>query len=701
MGVVQDTLGTAATGAWGAGVISSEDSTELAPNASPQGLNSALARSGLGLPFVQKRMGLTCLNQTPITGVPAINGAYQYSKLNGTKFFLLASAGGRLDQWTGTATATVDATAFTPSVASPPAFVTAQDVCYMCNGTDAIKFDGTTVTQFGITRPVVGTLAGAAGAAGLPNGTYALAVTYYNSVTGHESSLSDPSSANVVVTNQQISWSNIPVSGDAQVTDVRLYVRNINTQANFYQAGSVTNGTTTATTNTLDANLILTAPTVTSNNPPPAGINYLAYHNSRLFAATDSTLYYSAIGQPEAFDPLAFVNINPSDGQKITGIYSDHEVLLVFKEDRFYIITGDSDPTNWQVQLIDPETGCALGAFRTILSARSYTWWWSRHGLTRWDGSSQVDHIGLRLMGDTFDVVNGAAFVAASAAFSEPQQRLYFALPGVGQTRATFIIPFNVALDVFEATQWDPMDAATLAQGLDSNGDIQVYLGGYAGQFFQLWSSNNDGVMAGTMTGTIIPSGTTLTGVTDSGATFDITGGGLVERRVTLIDVNGFAMAVRPRITANTATTLTFDNTLTGLTPSSPYTYVIGGPNFQWDTPWRSFELAWVKKRYEFLFVLFKGPNYGTAAYVDMLFDYNDPGAKTVTFTTSAASQGALWDSAIWDTDVWDFTSNLQRRFRVSRTGFAHMIRVRNAAVNQPFALLLLGTQAVTQTVKT
>lgn len=694
MGMVSETLGSAATGAWGAGVVSAVDATELPPDAAASGLNSALANASMGVAFVQKRRGVACLNTTPITGVPAIIGQYQLRRTNGDVFNLLISNAGRLDQWITDHTSTIDATAFTSGDLYPD-FETANDWAFIVNGTDAVKTDGANVRLFGIVRPTVGTLAGAAGAAGSPNGTYELRVSYFNSTTGHESSASDSAAVNVTVSNQKIDWSNIPTSSDPQVDTVRLLVRNTATMTQFYLAGSVSNGTTTATTDFLDSNLLTAAPTTTSNNPPPAGVKFIAFYEGRLFVATEHAIYWSAISDVESFDPLATDLVNVKDGQKITGIFADHEVLIILKEDRTYTLVGN-DPATWQIRLLDAGIGCVN--HRTIVSIHNYTWWWARQGLVRWAGGADIDTVGLRLYGDPTETVNFDSIAVASAAASSAQPRLLIALPASGQTRATFILPFNYIADAFEASSWDIMDAASLGTGIDTTGSPQMYLGGYAGQFFRLWSTNNDGVVSGTTSGTVVPSGTTMAVLTDPGATFDTTGGGLVERRVTLLDPDHRPVATRPRITANTATDLTFDVALDNLTPGVTYTYVIGAPNFQWDTPWRTFDLPWHKKRFEYFFLLSKGTNFGTSAFVDIFFDYTDQGAKTRTISSQAV--GAEWDSAIWDVDVWDTPGNVRQRFRVGRTGFSWKARIRNADVNAPYALLMIGAQAVTQTTK-
>ncbi len=696
MSVLRETLGQQG---WPGGVITATDPALLGPLASPRGRNSALAFATAGVPYVQKRAGLLTINTTAVSGSGAIIGQFGYNRLaNATTYHLLVSDTGRLDKNVA-GTITNISTALTAG-AHYPDFAVAADLCFIVNGSDRVKFNGTTMQNFGIVRPTVGTLAGAAGAAGSPNGTYTLRVTYYNSATGAESSASDSSVANVTVTNQKISVTNIPVSADAQVTDVRIYVRNIATMTQFFLAGSVANATTTATLDFLDANLTTTAPTTISNDPPPSGAKYLAYHQGRMFVATDTALYYSQLNQPEAFNlAVNFESVNASDGQALRGIISDDEVLKIFKEDATYILIGPN-PNEWEVRLVDPEMGCS--SHQTLLSANGSTWWWSRHGLARMTGSTgPVERISLPLYGDPTTAVNYASILTACAAFSENQTRLYVSLPGTGASRNNFILPFNLTGGnaVLESDFWDPMDIASMAAVLDANHVPQVYFGNYAGQVFQSEYGNNDGVAAATtVTGTFVASAASMATFTDLGATFDTTGAGLIERKVMLLDANGVIFtATRPRITSNTATAFVVTPAVTNLVIGATYTYIVGGPDFAWDTPWRASGNPWLKNRYEYFWMLSKGASFGASAKIDIYTDYRD---DVIARTFQSATGGALWDIAVWDVDVWDNPGDMSQRFRVGATGHVWKARVRNSAANQPFAMLYLAMQAVGETVK-
>lgn len=699
--VLNERLGEAG---WPLGVQPATDSTLVPDEAAVAGRNSALGLSSAGHPFVQKRMGLTMINSSPLSGSPVILGLFGFAQTSGTVTQLIVTDDGKIYSMDDAGTPTLLYSGLTAGT-HYPIFTVANNLCFICNGIDAVKFDGSTVTKWGITRPTVGTLSGAAGAAGSPNGTYSLEVTFGNSLTGNESSASDPSTATVTVTNQKIVVSNVPVSSDPQVDTRFIYIKNIATMGQYFRAGTINdNVTTTITLDFVDADLDIPAPTTVSNNPPPANIRAAAYFQGLMFVTDGAQLYYSNILAPEQFNPISIVVVNAQDGQTIEALFSDHEILMILKSDSLWGIFNGNNPTTWDVLQIDTDYGCV--APRTVVAANGYTWWWSRHGVVRWIGAGSVDAIGLKLYGDPSSTVNFNAIAAASAAKDELNSRYLIALPGEDQTRATFILPWNTLIGVLESSEWDPMDVAALGQTPDPTTLIPIVrLGNYKGQVFNLWSSNNDGLPSTSCTfqGTFLAGSSTISSITDARAAFTTAGAGLIERKVTILDALGNVVSPQsPRlyITANDATSITLSGNVANLTVGAVYTYYIAGPDFSWQTPWRVCGLPWHKKRFEYLWVLTKVATYGTSAFVDMIFDYDQVNFNNKKRTFQTAGGQGVWDTAVWDQDIWDNPGSSTNRFRVARTGRAWALIIRNSVPNQPFAFLGVAVQAEQQTIK-
>ncbi len=687
---------------WAGGVITALEPDEIPSNASPRVLNGCFVSVGGGKAVTAKRRGMRCMNATPITGSPAIIGQHEFAHLSSgvlSRYGLKISNSGRID-WmnTGGTLTTIDATGLTAGDLYPD-IVTASNRAFIVNGTDrkkvAIVAGSPVVQNFGITRPVVGTFSGSAGAAGIPNATYELRVVYYNGNTGALSSASDTASATVTLTSDKLDVANVPVSPDSQVTERWIFVRNIATMRNFYFVHNIADNVSTSATGIdwTDANLIIVAPDTAENDPPPAGVKYIAWHRGRLFVADDSQLYYSKELLPEAFDPDNVESVNPDDGQKLTGLAVLGNALIIFKTNSMYTLVGD-DPAEWSVQQLDPDIGAI--SHRSIDTADGILYWWSEQGPASWiSGSPRLIGQDLipTLCGPTGDGVNYDQQHLICSGVDFVNRRILWGVPGSGQTRNTKILSYNLALQRFEG-MWDPMDVASFGVAEDLEGQPWLFLGGYRGQVFKVWDADNDGIATGTSTGTFVAAATSISSITDLLATFDTTGAGLVERKVTLLNSDGDQVgSSRPRVTANTGTVLTLETPIVGLTVAATYTYIVGGPNWQFDTYWGDFALPFYKKRFEYLYVIARLTSSSHVVYADITFNFDTSSELTTTLSFTSGAGDSVWDSSVWDVGRWDSQSIAYARKRIAKTGRVWRARFRNAHANQPIVLLKVSVR--------
>lgn len=687
---------------WGQGVINSIE-PDLLPSAYIRGYNCALTSIGGDKAVVMKRKGCHCLNTTPVTGSTAVVGQHEFRLASGasfTAYHLLVSDSGRLDKvsTTGTLT-TISATAFTSSStqANLPDFADANNLCFIVNGTDAKKFDGTNVLTFGIVKPSTAPTLADSGVAGNHNGTYEARVTFYNSVTGHESS-AGATSATVTVANKQINWTALPLSADGQVTSRKLYLRNTATQQNFYLVTTIADNTaTTYTSNISDTALTVIGPDAFENDPPPAGIRYASWHRARMFVADGQNIYFSKIELPEAFDPDAYEPINPDDGQAITGLLSAFDILIIFKSNSVWAIVGD-DPDTWTITQLNPSLGCT--AHRSVVFADNRVFFWTPQGpaaMTR-DGNATLlapAYISETVSSDNLNfsiTYLGKICVAADDTF----QRIMWAVPGHGQSRNTIILPYNYRIDRWESDKWDPMDVASMAAVLNTDGRRTVMLGGYSGQVFDWWNTSNDGVVSGTVTGTFVATSNSVSIITDGSALFDTTGGKLIERKVTIVNEDGEMVGItRPRITANTTTALTLATAVSGLVIGATYTYYIGGPAFDWRTFWSNFGKPFIKKRFRFIYLDVRPASASVTALVSACIDYQNRDCVDKAFAFTTSDQSGTWDVSHWDEFLWDVILNIvPKRFRVSRSGGVLQVWVRQYAPNADLSVHKIGMTA-------
>jgi hypothetical protein len=694
---------------WFNGVNTSAAPDMLGDGFSPRARNTYLKLVGDGTSRVAKRRGASLLNATPLTGSPAVTG-FQFKQKNGNKTNLLVSTGGRLDKLNSDGTTSViNATAFTSGTSHLPHFAVANDLCFIVNDVDQVKYDGTSTSKFGITRPAAPTaVAGAGGAAGMA-GTYDFALSYYNNLTGHESSLSD--FVTVVVGAGQKATVTWLAPTDAQVTHVRVHIRKQTLGPNVYRniasavpaPDAATGGYAVATLSTVidiaDTTLsayIIVSPTTTENNPPPSGAQFPTWHGNRMFVFDSGNAYYSKIQNntafPEAFDPNNIQPVNPNDGDSIVGAMSMWGKLWIWKKYSLWVIEG-SDPNSWTMQLVSNH-GAATQ--RSIKAADGTLFWWDmQNGPVAFNGEGTPEEIGKQFVQSTIadDSVNIAQLTSIVAEVDEQNTTVLWAYPEFNATRNTAVLPFNYRAKRFAADVWTPFDIFGLWVVEDGSSLRAVYIGGYAGQVFKWWGGTNDGVPAGTTSSGTVTAATATT-LTDSGATFATAGGGLIERYVYAISSDR-ATVQRRRITANTATQLTVSSAW-DTTPNTTYTYVVGAIDFEVDTPWLLGGDAFLKKRYEFLYSELSSTDAGTMLDIDCFVSRDDT-APRKTFSVTLAGSPATYDAStsIYDTSKFGGTTVSRFKTRLAFTGKSCRIRVRNCQADHDVELSKLAVQSV------
>lgn len=181
--------------------------------------------------------------------------------------------------------------------------------------------------------------------------TVSYAVTFYNSTDGLESQpiFSDE----VIVGDVDVEVSNIPVSGDSQVDQVRIY-RIGGDIENYTLVDTISNGTTTYLDQKTDEEIADNPQLESQNNAQaPAGLKYLIEAYAMLFGALGDKLRFTPIGQPASWPELNFLDM-PND---ITAIAKVSMGLLVFTKTKTILVTG-SGPESLAQQDLSESVGC-------------------------------------------------------------------------------------------------------------------------------------------------------------------------------------------------------------------------------------------------------------------------------------------------------------------------------------------------------
>lgn len=690
---------------WAGGVVNTMRPDALPNAASPRGRNSILAFLAGGQAIAAKRPGYELINTAPISGRPTVIGQFEFVRnVSGvtTTSHLLFGSDGSLTTPSGlSAPVAFDATHPTPFTAGNlyPSMAVLNNLGFIVNGTDVKKLSSAGVVQnWGITRPNAPTAVDS-GVAGTPSGTYEFALSYYNSVTGHESSRSDSVSVTVTSKKITVSWS---APTDAQVDTVFVYVRKGSIMSQFFRlivgttpASGVTGGFGTATTSiTVDVTdtqlteLQLLAPDTAENNPPPTGLVALAAHLSRMFVADKSQLYYSKVGLPEAFDPDFTEPVNPNDGQNIVAIGSFFNRLVVWKTDSIHALYGN-DPNNWYVDLIDPKIG--LTSAQSIVYYDGALYWWSKLGPVMWDGSSAPRLIGVDLIASTIDRanLNFSAFNQVVAGFDQSYNLVMFAVAETGQTRNTLVLPYNTKAQGWAADGWNPFDIASMATVKDANGKPWLMVGNYAGRIYRFANANPDGARVADSGSTLFTlegsvTSATSTTLTDSTATFDTTDDGLKELYVYAI---GSDRSVQRRlISSNTGTQITVSSAWDA-TPDNTYTYAIAAPHWEWDTKWTNDGEPFYKKVGLYHFAQLLSDSGSAVIQVDVFGDY-DSFNSLKTFTFTASGTGGIFDVSLFDEAIFGEVGITYNRRWIGRRFRSYRLRYSNIEPNSQVALV-------------
>ena len=677
------------------------------------------------------RPGLKTVNTTAFSGSPTVIYQQLYSYDNGadfTNYLPTICADGSLRYKYST-------NAYGSALVPPANFPTPSATCFAPND---MLVDGTVmdnrlflVNEHSERRSLVGTVyhawglspysiwtaaSAATGANAMPNETYDLSITTYDTVTGGESSTAAALTVTMGGANRRIKVDITPTTAEiAQFPYWRVYLRRQSTQANQYLVqtlydaagtvivsdGNIPVGTTTVyidASATVISLLTTTAPTSTENNVPPSAIRFCTVYGRRLLAADRRSIYWSQHDRADSFDPLNTEPIDTGEGDQITGLYPySDELLLIFTTTAVWGLFG-SDPETWTLKPVDHTIGCS--GIRSVVEFESKVGWWSAaDGPVMYDGT-KIHRIGLDKLGRQPLVADiETARLPHITSGNDPQgYRVIWSVPLVGSVlRNSRLFVYNYRLNEFEASYWDPMDIASLSTGYSSDGSQRLFAGGYGGQVFYFDAATFiDGVANDTtFTGTFVPSMSTFTTITDATATFDTTGAGLAERYVVVTDASNRVVA-KVRISSNTSTVLTLSSTSPGFTPNATYTYYIGSPDFRFYTKWLDMDQTFIRKRFDRVYLHADAGGDDSDLFLGTQLNFIDENlaAQSVTLTT-----GELWDAAttLWDYSKWTGTGQVKKRLSILRSAQAIRIGLFHFTPKQDMVVNTIGILARSQ----
>lgn len=323
--------------------ISAASPTEVRPHFI-SGQNAIINVGG----WLARRPGFAkYVNQT-IVGT--INNIFVYTRWNGNSYIMLSVADGadskvyKLLVGTDTSFSSILTTTGTTIRFD---FDVSGNYLYFCNGTDNKKWDGTTVTNWGIAGGADAPAASqAVGALTSSQGGWSWVYCFGNSTTKHIGAASPASAATGNVTLQKFTITGND-STDAQVDKVHIF-RTKDGGSTLYEHPSspiAYAASWSLVDNSADSTLVTSsvAPAFNQNKRPTASRG-ATFHVGRMWVYSGSVVYYSVAEEGiNGVDVESFPSGNKYDfGDEVVRIVRVGKALLIFTRRSVWRIRGDS-----------------------------------------------------------------------------------------------------------------------------------------------------------------------------------------------------------------------------------------------------------------------------------------------------------------------------------------------------------------------
>lgn len=296
----------------------------------------------------------------------------------------------------------------------PTSFLEYQGSVYSADGSAPARYKDGNKYQLGITAPAINdwdaTEATAPGS-GL-SGTYTYVLTFYDINSGIESGPTDPTEEYTVGPEGEISFLDLPVSADPQVTHKRLYrVGGANTL--YTLAAEIPNATVVYTDTKADVDLGPDLLQTEGYTPAPNGLTFIAEYNGMLFGCEGPRLYFTPVGLPGSWSVFNFLTY----ARTVIGCAKVPNGLLVLTDTEAHLVTGQTH-TTLRSRLVDSEQGCV--AWESVQAFGNTAVWVSRFGICASSGGEalvvSLDRLGpVRFSPQSSAVINKVYYMLDSS----------------------------------------------------------------------------------------------------------------------------------------------------------------------------------------------------------------------------------------------------------------------------------------------
>ncbi|MDQ5884136.1 MAG: hypothetical protein QG556_474 [Pseudomonadota bacterium] len=538
------------------------------------------------------------------------------------------------------------------------------------NGQDfPFKYDGTTYSLLSIATPTSSPTAANGIGGSLTGGAYFVAVTFIRDNGLGEVQESNPcTQVSVVVTNNRIVLTNVPISTDPQVTGRRIYCTRPVGSILFRQ-GVIANNVSTSYN--IDTLVTVAGGTLLEYDHDPAPKAYMieSYKGYLILAGNPdfTDRVYISKYQNVWYFPQGELDINSatffSIGERIMSIKSYYDLVFIFGENGnvFYLTGGLGSP--FQLSQIKNDQRVTALCDRATLVQENFCYFLNTDGYWRTNG--QVFQKVSEPLSSYFDTENqqyatynvygfptGFNQVTPCATYFKQLNQILLFMPQSNQNYYVNNVCFAMHLSDIVLDG----EVITPNYSIYTNFSTRCTASYYVNNTYKyLLTSQSDGFLyeaeKGDFDGASINStATSATATTLIDSTQAWTVNTYTQLWVTIRSGTGAGQS--RVIISNTATELTVDHAW-DVTPDSSSTFSIGGINYQYAHSWNSYGSDTFSKRLIYLRPRFVAQGDVT---VDLAFGYGftDLVNNPLDLTTLNISGGSLWDDALWDVALWD-----------------------------------------------
>ncbi len=194
---------------------------------------------------------------------------------------------------------------------------------------------------------------------------------------------------------------------------------------------------------------------------------YIEVNNNTMFAAgfssAPSSVWFSEVGEPEAFFVDSNFEVRTNDGDQIYATKSYQNQLLVMKENSFHKLVGDSSD-NYQLIQISDQYGCLSN--KSVLQYDQKILWLDKKGILEFNGANH--NIISGPIEQIFRRMNiSAAKEKACGVHHVYRNQLWWGIPVDGSTRNNLTVVYDYLIGAWTFFDgFSPASFATIKGGL-------------------------------------------------------------------------------------------------------------------------------------------------------------------------------------------------------------------------------------------